>query len=264
MSTRSSIAIKRKDGTIESVYCHSDGYLEYNGVMLNKFYRNPKKINSLINLGDLSFLDRRVNPDPDIPHSFDYDKRQEGVTVAYGRDRNEKRTNKKFHNSLKDYIKSFSNSWQEYAYLYDEENSKWLWSEIPFDNAENMNFASLEDKLNDMGLIESVEPKLDNLIRQQMEFEKVFDLETYNDCYESEDDAYHDFQGILETPQGIKKQIDALKGIIYDIDGDICLNDLSEDLALKFKNMANKNIEMLEEYGREQYPNFDSIPIIEF
>ena len=76
MSTRSSIAIKRKDGTIESVYCHSDGYLEYNGVMLNKFYKNPEKINSLINLGDLSFLDRQVNPDPDVVHSFDYDKRR--------------------------------------------------------------------------------------------------------------------------------------------------------------------------------------------
>ena len=89
MSTRSSIAVKRKDGTIESVYCHSDGYLEYNGIMLDKFYRNQEKINSLINLGDLSFLDRRVNPEPDVTHSFDFDKRQEGVTVAYGRDRND-------------------------------------------------------------------------------------------------------------------------------------------------------------------------------
>ena len=34
MSTRSSIGIKRKDGTIECIYCHSDGYLEYNGKLI--------------------------------------------------------------------------------------------------------------------------------------------------------------------------------------------------------------------------------------
>ena len=29
MSTRSNISIKRKDGTYDKIYCHSDGYLEY-------------------------------------------------------------------------------------------------------------------------------------------------------------------------------------------------------------------------------------------
>ena len=82
MSTRSSIAIKRKDGTIESIYCHSDGYLEYNGALLNQYYKDPNKINNLINLGDISCLAMRVNPDPTLEHKFEYDKRQENVVVA--------------------------------------------------------------------------------------------------------------------------------------------------------------------------------------
>ena len=38
MSTRSSIGIKYKDGTIKDIYCHYDGYLEYNGQMLYYYY----------------------------------------------------------------------------------------------------------------------------------------------------------------------------------------------------------------------------------
>ena len=53
MSTRSRIAIKQKDGTYKSIYCHSDGYLEYNGVILNKYYQDETKINLLINLSEM-------------------------------------------------------------------------------------------------------------------------------------------------------------------------------------------------------------------
>ena len=37
MATRSTISIQKKDGTIRSVYCHWDGYCEYNGVLLYNF-----------------------------------------------------------------------------------------------------------------------------------------------------------------------------------------------------------------------------------
>ena len=35
--------IKYKDGTIKDIYCHYDGYLEYNGQMLYYYYRNIEK-----------------------------------------------------------------------------------------------------------------------------------------------------------------------------------------------------------------------------
>ena len=44
MSTRSNISIKRKDGTYDKIYCHSDGYLEYNGRILDTFYKDEQKI----------------------------------------------------------------------------------------------------------------------------------------------------------------------------------------------------------------------------
>ena len=142
MSTRSNISIKRKDGTYDKIYCHSDGYLEYNGRILDTFYKDEQKINNLINLGDISVLGFRVNPDPSIRHSFDYNERQEGVTVAYGRDRNETNVDKKTYQNEQEYLDSFKDTWCEYVYLYDENNEEWLYSKIPFDNSMILDFKS--------------------------------------------------------------------------------------------------------------------------
>ena len=43
MSTRSMICMKLKDDNYKSIYCHSDGYLEYNGAMLIDYYKDRKK-----------------------------------------------------------------------------------------------------------------------------------------------------------------------------------------------------------------------------
>ena len=44
MATRSTIAKLGKDGIIKAVYCHNDGYLEYNGKMLNEHYKDESKV----------------------------------------------------------------------------------------------------------------------------------------------------------------------------------------------------------------------------
>lgn len=54
MATRSNIAIKNKDGTYDYVYCHFDGYLDNNGVILYDHYQDENKIRRLIDLGDMS------------------------------------------------------------------------------------------------------------------------------------------------------------------------------------------------------------------
>lgn len=56
MSTRSTISIQRDDGTIDSIYCHHDGYPEGNGKILLKHYDTEEKVKDLISLGDISFL----------------------------------------------------------------------------------------------------------------------------------------------------------------------------------------------------------------
>ena len=51
MSTRSKIGILRKDGSVDHVYSHWDGYPEHNGVVLIENYNNINKMNELIRNG---------------------------------------------------------------------------------------------------------------------------------------------------------------------------------------------------------------------
>lgn len=126
MSTRSLITIKRAADKYECIYCHSDGYLTYNGAMLLDHYNDKEKVEKLLKLGNISILERNLDPDPNMPHSFDYDKRQDGVVVAYGRDRGEKEQESQIYNKqqLLDY------GWIEYVYIFDEDG-KWKYMTPP-------------------------------------------------------------------------------------------------------------------------------------
>jgi hypothetical protein len=89
MSTNARIGIERGDGQIESIYTHWDGYPEHHGPILLEHYKHPNQIEKLIDLGNLSILNRL----PGQRHPFDAryedgDPRQEWC-VAYGRDRGE-------------------------------------------------------------------------------------------------------------------------------------------------------------------------------
>lgn len=118
MSTRSNIGIKRKNGNIEVVYCHNDGYLSYNGKMLLDNYQNLDKINSLIDLGDMSYLEE------DIENTF-----------FYGRDRGEEDIDKRIYDNLKDYLNKVDSLFIEYIYLFDETKNKWEYAKSYFDKA---------------------------------------------------------------------------------------------------------------------------------
>ena len=56
MSTRSVIGILQDDKSVNSVYCHFDGYPEHTGYFLKKFFDTTEKVNSLISGGDISQL----------------------------------------------------------------------------------------------------------------------------------------------------------------------------------------------------------------
>lgn len=85
MSTHSAIIRRTEDGKYEGIYCHYDGYEDGVGQVLLDHYQDPNKVAALIALGDISSLGERIAPNG--PHS--YDKREEGTTVAYMRDRGE-------------------------------------------------------------------------------------------------------------------------------------------------------------------------------
>ena len=71
MSTRSRIAIENQDGTVQSIYCHFDGYIDGVGKTLFNHY-DREKLEKLIELGDISSLGESTID-----------------TIAYCRDRDE-------------------------------------------------------------------------------------------------------------------------------------------------------------------------------
>ena len=65
MATRSTISVvdkRTEDGSGRTIYCHWDGYPENNGRILLESYTEAKKVNSLIDLGDISSLAENVSP----------------------------------------------------------------------------------------------------------------------------------------------------------------------------------------------------------
>ena len=111
MSTRSEIAIENKDESIFSIYCHSDGYLEYNGHILNNHYNSYELASSIINQNDCSSLGETIE-----------DSR------FYNTWRNEDTKSKKFDSEYH-FMQEFGhNIFAEYIYLFKDD--KWYVSEL--------------------------------------------------------------------------------------------------------------------------------------
>ena len=126
MSTRSEIGILNKDNTVTSIYCHWDGYPEYNGVILSKYYRNKKIVRKLIKKGNLSSLHKNIKPDKNSEHSFE--NPQENVCIYYHRDRgdNWEDVKPRIYKNIKTWKNEIKQGWQEYLYLFI--NGKWYFS----------------------------------------------------------------------------------------------------------------------------------------
>jgi hypothetical protein len=105
MATRSRIGIENQDGTVNSIYCHFDGYPSHNGEILKKYYSDREKLQQLLELGDISSLDEEL----------------EKVT-AYHRDRGEELNPARIDKSLDEFRES---DYEEYGYIFTLKN-KWL------------------------------------------------------------------------------------------------------------------------------------------
>ena len=123
MSTRSYIAIKTSEDTYKGVYCHYDGYLDYNGVMLLEHYNSKERVEELLSYGNISSLREKITPEKGSTHSFD--KPDKDVTIFYGRDRGEE--GQEAFTCTEEELKD-STSWIEYIYVFD--NGKWYYSVI--------------------------------------------------------------------------------------------------------------------------------------
>lgn len=117
MATRSRIAIENNDGTVTSIYCHWDGYVEHNGDILVCHYKEREKVQKLIDLGRISSLAPKL--ETSMEHSFDSPIK--GVVVAYHRDRGEGLS----QSSHKNREAFFNGDIEEYGYLFTLEG-EWL------------------------------------------------------------------------------------------------------------------------------------------
>ena len=121
MGTRSRIAVMHGD-VVKSVYCHWDGYLSWNGKILQEHYTSAKA-NQLVALGDLSSL----KPEIGEAHPFgyhgtdisaeDYEKQFGNMCTFYGRDRGETGTEWKVSHSFAEFLEQVENCCGEYYYI---------------------------------------------------------------------------------------------------------------------------------------------------
>jgi hypothetical protein len=130
VATRSFIGKKQLSGGIEAVYCHWDGYPSGVGATLVKHWSDPAKLQSLLDLGDISYLG------PKLGVKHDFDDRTSNDCTFYGRDRDEDGVESKFFASNEAFLEAASNHRCGYAYLFDLGLGNWRafcgsnWSEF--------------------------------------------------------------------------------------------------------------------------------------
>lgn len=108
MSTRSTISFMYSSGTIYSSYCHHDGYPEHNGNILHNCINNPTDAQIIAMRGEMSSISKVKGNKIGIAML---------MSNEYGI----------FH-SLEELSKSF----EEYNYIYIEEQNKWFLIEPDF------------------------------------------------------------------------------------------------------------------------------------
>ena len=131
MATRSTIALEYADGTVEQVYCHWDGYLAYNGKMLQEHYSNPFVLRDLIDLGDVSSLKPTIGTKHAFSHfgtemdQKEYEALYGNMTTFYARDRGETGTSAKRFKDFADY--KANHQYEEYEYILRSVGGEAVW-----------------------------------------------------------------------------------------------------------------------------------------
>ena len=122
MGTRSRIGVMHGD-KVKSVYCHWDGYLEFQGQILQEHY-DSAKANHLVALGDMSSLRANIGE----KHKFspfdqkelsneEFEKQFGDMCTFYGRDRGEKGVEFKVAQTFAEFLEQCDNCGAEYYYI---------------------------------------------------------------------------------------------------------------------------------------------------
>ena len=124
MGTRSHIGLVDENKNVKFIYCHWDGYPNYNGLLLNKFYKDENKIKDLLAMGDISSLGANTiakevwvtmsqeeqgehNEEGFRIHTLSYDNWRDEVCPAR-------------QCTLEEFVKQDGDSWIAYKYYFED------------------------------------------------------------------------------------------------------------------------------------------------
>lgn len=137
MSTRSTITIQHTDDSCESIYCHWDGYLQWNGQLLYAFYNTAEKVQELISHGDMSALGMNIGEKID-GRAFDSRRVTNFQCEFYARDRGEDKSILKCSSVNK--IEP-----QDYNYVFSEKEGAWYVYDGSMENKQLLKDALAEE-----------------------------------------------------------------------------------------------------------------------
>ena len=122
MGTRSRIGVMHGD-KVKSIYCHWDGYLRFNGKILQEHY-DSANANHLVALGDMSSLRANIGEkhkfspfDQQELSNEEFEKQFGDMCTFYGRDRGEKGVEFKVAHSFEEFLEQCDNCGAEYYYI---------------------------------------------------------------------------------------------------------------------------------------------------
>lgn len=129
MGTRSFIGIQNEDESIRYVYCHWDGYPSHNGKILNEHYTDRKKVDKLLDGGDMSVLNEDIT---DVEY-YNQMKGQDPDNDAALVD------------NMVVFLEDIKNSWCEWVYILNKKNMWMVSSDADWTDIKPLNEVLSED-----------------------------------------------------------------------------------------------------------------------
>ena len=126
-ATRWNVAVEMPNGKVTAVYGHLDGYPEYVGKLLKKYYNQGGKARDLVKLGKqgISTLGKNLGKKHDFDMSYK-EKDKLGYTTFYGRDRGQKMSMTSTYKSREDFAKEIGDD-IEFGYVWSINDRKWYY-----------------------------------------------------------------------------------------------------------------------------------------
>ena len=129
MGTRSFIGIQNEDESIRYVYCHWDGYPSHNGKILNEHYTDRKKVDKLLDGGDMSVLNEDITDVEYYNQMRGQDPDNDAALV----------------DNMVVFLEDIKNSWCEWVYILNKHNTWMVSSDADWTDIKPLNEVLSED-----------------------------------------------------------------------------------------------------------------------